>query len=131
MVMNHRKGKPVHTLQPVLTRSELTALQEEVARTHVADSVIHYIVSLIRATRTHEQVQQGASPRATLAVADMARAMAQLQGRDYVLPSDVQEVFAITVAHRLTLTPRAEAAGVTAMQVLQEILKKTASPKLG
>lgn len=131
MVLNHRKGNPVYTLTPSLTREELIALQDIVAQTHVSDAVVKYIVELVRATRSHEYILQGGSPRATLAVTDMARAMACLSGRDYVIPEDVQEVFPVTLAHRLLLNSKAESAGVTAMQILQSILKKTAAPKLG
>jgi MoxR-like ATPase len=59
----------------------------------------------------------------------MAKAVAQLRGRDYVTPKDVQEVFLRTIAHRLLLTPKTEAAGITAYQVLGEILHRVPAPK--
>ncbi|MBQ9082502.1 MAG: MoxR family ATPase [Clostridia bacterium] len=131
MVLDRQSGNPVQTLQPVLSREELTHLQELTAQTYLSETVVDYIVALTRATRTHSDVLQGASPRATLAVADMARAMARLKGRDFVTPEDVQDVFSITLAHRLLLTTQAEAAGVTTTVVLQNILQQTAAPGLG
>ena len=130
MVLHRQEGNPLHGLMPVLNRETLIALQDVTARTYVSEAVVNYIVALIRATREHPDVLQGASPRATLAVTDMARAMARLKGRDFVIPEDVQDVLSITLAHRLLLTAQAEASGVTASAVLQTILKKTAVPGL-
>lgn len=105
-------------------------MQQVVAQTYVAPEVVRYVVELIAATREHEAVARGASPRATLAVTAMSKAIAQLRGRDYVVPKDVQEVFSYTVAHRLLLTAKAETEGVTAAAVLQQILGQVSAPKL-
>jgi MoxR-like ATPase len=94
------------------------------------ESVVKYIVDLITATRNHEDILRGASPRATLAVTAMSKAVAQLRGRDYVVPSDVREVFVHVVAHRLLLTGRAESMGKTAEQVLRGITETVAAPRL-
>ena len=130
MVLNRQKGNPLHALEPLLTAQELTALQNLVEETYLRDSVVQYIVSLVGATRCHEDLQRGASPRATLAVTAMAKAVARLRGRDYVVPSDVKEVFVHTVAHRLVLSPRAEGQGRTAEMVLRNILEMVSAPKL-
>ena len=98
--------------------------------TFISDSVVSYIVRLISATREDQELLRGASPRATLAVASMSKAMAQLRGRDYVVPKDVDEVFAYTIAHRLILSPKAEAQGKTAEQVLGGIVSSVPAPKL-
>ena len=98
--------------------------------TYLSDSVVNYIVNLIAATRQNEQILRGASPRATLATIAMAKALAQLRGRDYVLPEDIKEVFVPTITHRLLLSPKAEGAGKTAGQVLQDILAAVDAPKL-
>ena len=130
MVLNRQKGNPMLDLQPLLTAQELTGLQDLVEQTYLRDSVVQYIVSLVGATRSHEDLQRGASPRATLAVTAMAKAVARLRGRDYVVPSDVKEVFVHTVAHRLVLSPRAEGQGKTAEMVLRSILEMVSAPKL-
>ncbi len=130
MVMNRQGGNPLHTLTALMTRDQLAELQDTVEATHLSDSVVNYVVSLIGATRKHADLLRGASPRATLAVTAMAKAVARLRGRDYVIPKDVREVFVHTVAHRLLLSPKAEAQSKTAEQVLREILEATPAPKL-
>ena len=105
-------------------------MQTQVAGTYLQDSVIDYIVALIHATRNHPDLSRGASPRGTLAMTAMAKAVAQLRGRDYVLPKDVQEVFLHTIAHRVLLSPGAEAQGRTTAQVLTGILETVPAPRL-
>ncbi len=130
MVLNRQEGNPLQSLRTVLSRDQLCALQDTVERTFISDSVVSYIVRLVGATREDSEIQRGASPRATLAVAAMAKAIAQLRGRDYVVPADVREVFTQCVAHRLILTPRAQTQGITAEQVLQRILETVPAPRL-
>ena len=130
MVLNRQEGNPLQSLRTVLSRDQLCALQDTVERTFISDSVVSYIVRLVGATREDSEIQRGASPRATLAVASMSKAIAQLRGRDYVVPADVREVFAQCVAHRLILTPRAQTQGVTGQQVLQRILETVPAPRL-
>ena len=105
-------------------------MQNEVENTYIKESVIKYIVDLIVATRSNDDILRGASPRATLAVTSMAKAVAQLRGRDYVLPSDVREVFIWTIAHRLILSPKAEGQGKTAEQILTEIIGQVPVPRV-
>ena len=130
MVLGRQGGNPMDTLEPVLQRSQLAALQDVVEQTYIGEAVVSYIVDLISATRKHEDILRGASPRATLSVTAMAKAIARLRGRDYVIPKDVQEVFITTVAHRLLMSPQAEALGRTPEQALQAILDKVAAPRL-
>ena len=130
MVLNRQEGNPLESLRTVLSRDQLCALQDTVEKTFISDSVVSYIVRLISATREDGEIQRGASPRATLAVASMSKAVAQLRGRDYVVPADVREVFTQCVAHRLILTPRAQTQGITGEQVLQRILETVPAPRL-
>ena len=129
MVVSRQGKKPMEQLETLLDAEGLAKLQEAVDNTYVGELVINYAVNLIDATRKDPQLLRGASPRATLAVIAMAKAVAQLRGRDYVTPKDVQEVFLRTVAHRLLLSPKSEAAGVTAYQILGEILERVPAPK--
>ena len=128
MVMNRQKRNPMEELKPILSGQELTALQDAVSATYVSEAVVEYIVSLITATRNDPQILRGASPRATLSVTAVSKAVAQLRGRDYVTPRDVQEVFQRTIGHRLQLTPKAESSGVTAEEVLRQILDRIPAP---
>ena len=130
MVMNRQEGNPINSVETVVDREGLLAMQEAVARTYVAEEVVEYVVKLISATRSHRHILRGASPRATLAVISMSKAIAQLRGRDYVIPRDVQEVFVKIVDHRLLLTPGAESSGVTGEEILTEIVGNVAAPRL-
>lgn len=128
MVMKRQGHNPVHNLSALMTRENLVVMQNEVENTYIKETVVKYIVDLIVATRNNKDVLRGASPRATLAVTSMAKAVAQLRGRDYVLPSDVREVFTWTIAHRLILSPKAEGQGKTVEQILTEIIGQVPAP---
>ena len=130
MVLTRQGINPVKSLRPLMRREDLAAMQEEVERTYIHEAVVKYVVDLITATRDSEEILRGASPRATLAVTAMAKAAAQLRGRDYVLPADVREVFPWTVAHRLILTAGAEGMGRTADDILREIVERTPAPRM-
>ena len=130
MLMDRRNGDPLAQLQPILTRENLISMQELVAQTYVKDQVLRYIVDLVCATRKHPDILRGASPRATLAMAAMSKAIARMKGRDYVTPSDVQTVFINTIAHRLLMSSAAVAKGVTAEVVLRSIMSSVRAPIL-
>ena len=131
-MVEQRQGKnPMDGIQALTDVSQLLQMQEAVEKTFVSTDVIRYVVELINATRNDPLIQQGASPRATLAVVAMAKAIARLRGRDYVTPKDVQEVFLPTVAHRLILSAKANGQQMTAEQVLSKTLRNVSAPRLG
>ena len=120
--------EPLTTVQQVISRKELLAIQQATARVYMKDDIIDYIVALISRTRTHPQLRRGASPRATIAVSAMARAAAVMNGRDYVLPEDVQTVFAGTVAHRVLRTAETAAQEVSESAILNALLSQVRAP---
>lgn len=130
MVMNRQKGNPLQNLTALMARQDLCAMQTVVENTYIGEMVVGYAVALVNATRNHPMVQRGASPRATLAVVALAKALAQLRGRDYVLPEDVQESFFRGIGHRLLLSAAAHTQNCTAEQVLQQILSTVPAPRL-
>ncbi len=130
MVLQRQGRDPLKELLPLLGTADVVAMQKEVAATYVGEPVVNYIVDLITATRQDTAIARGASPRATLSVTAMAKAIARFRGRDYVVPKDVQEVFVNTVAHRLLLTSQAEGMGLTPQQVLESILARVPAPRL-
>lgn len=130
MVLSRQNGNPLAELEPLFNGEQVELLRDTVAQTYIGEAVVNYIVELIDATRHHEDILRGASPRATLAVTAMAKAIAQLRGRDYVIPGDVKEVFVTTLAHRMVLTPKAEGQGLVAESILRQILEQVAAPKL-
>lgn len=130
MVLRRQGGNPLALIRPVVTREQLAAMQDEAAAVYMKAELIDYTVSLIGATRAHPLILRGASPRATLSVTAMAKSVAYVQGRDYVVPKDVQTVFVSTVAHRLLMSPEAEAKAITPETVLEEILNRTPAPRV-
>ncbi len=124
-------GNPLDNVEQVLTPGGMGDLQAEVDRVHVSDELLDYIVRLISATRNHPHIDQGASPRASLAVTALSKAAAFVQNRDYVVPEDVRLVFADAITHRLILSPRADGTGKDKLSPVQAILRATASPKVG
>lgn len=124
-------GNPLDSVEQILSPGSMAALQAEVDKIHIDDELLDYIVRLISATRSHPHIDQGASPRASLAVAAMSKAAAYVQNRDYVVPEDVRFVFFDTVSHRLILSPKAQGTGGDKLSPIQAILRATASPKVG
>ena len=130
MVRQRQGADPMQQIQAVVTARELTQLRSQVAGTFIGEEVTAYAVALIQATRTDDRLLRGASPRATLALVAMSKAVAQLRGRGYVVPKDVQEAFVITQAHRLEMAPGAIGQGMTPQEILEAILSKIPAPKL-
>ena len=130
MILRRQEGNPLLQIRPVLSLGQLTELQDQAAGVYIQAELVDYVVRLAGATRSHPAILRGASPRAPLSVTAMAKSIAFLNGRDYVIPSDIQTVFCETVAHRLLLEPSAEARGRTARDILEEILKAAAAPKV-
>ena len=130
LILNRQKGNPLDQVRQVVTKAEVVQLQKQAEEVFINPQVIDYMVSLVAETRSNPMILRGASPRATLSMASMAKAVAMLKGRDFVTPDDVQTVFVDTIAHRLLLAPEAEARQITESRLLQEILKKTPAPRL-
>lgn len=120
-----REEAPV---RPVVDAATLLAMQAGVETVDVDGDVIRYCVDLASATRRHPAVEVGASPRGALALMLVARAAALLAGRDYATPEDVKTVAVDTLAHRLTLTPRAWAAGTDPATLVRSLLDDVAGP---
>jgi len=119
---------PLQHVNQVTEPEQIVEAQQAVRAVFVHDSVRHYIVSLVNATRRHPHVQLGASPRGSLNLMHAAQAYAVLQGRDYVLPDDVKAVAVAVLSHRLILKPEARVRGVSAEQVVSEVLQQVAVP---
>lgn len=128
MVRRRQGGNPLDSVEQVVDREGLLALREKAGAVYLSDEVLDYIVRLVGATREHPMILQGASPRATLALAAMAKAAALVRGRDYVNPEDVELVFPDVVPHRLLLSPRAE--GDKSFDPAAELLAKVPAPHI-
>ncbi len=118
-----RYQNPLQDLKPVTTAQNLLEVQNYLTSVRMTDAVLAYAIRLCEATRVHPLVELGISPRGIAALVRMARAHAVLQERNYVIPEDVQAVFLDVCAHRLVLRPQARVDGVTARNLLQQILQ--------
>ena len=119
---------PFETVQTVTDAAELTALQEKAAEVYVSDAVADYIVALTQATRGHSALAMGASPRGSRGLYRAAKVWAAMEGRDYVMPDDVQYLAVPVLAHRLLLTGEARFSGKTAESVFREVLASVEVP---
>lgn len=120
-----KHSHPIETLQPISNLEELTQAQQAVDNVHVDSTLKNYIVQLVNQTRTHRHLALGVSPRASLALYKTAQAYAALQGRDHVLPDDIQYLVPYVFEHRLILDPQASLRGITPQAILEEILTNT------
>ncbi|NJN16471.1 MAG: MoxR family ATPase [Oscillochloris sp.] len=128
ILKRQRQAHPLDTLQPVAEINELLQLQEAIKSVYVDDLIEEYIVSLVTATRHHEDVYLGASARGSLALYRTAQAVAAIQGRDYVTPDDVKALAGAVLGHRMIISPAARIRSVTANAVIDEILTSVAVP---
>lgn len=115
-------------LQPVLLPEQLWEMQQYVEQIYVHDNVAKYIVQLMEATRKNAYIELGVSPRGTIACVRLAKAWAFLQGRNYVIPDDVTDIFADVAKHRIVLNTKARIGHVTVDATLQEILSDVDKP---
>jgi MoxR-like ATPase len=126
------KGKvlnnPMDEVQPVMNGQELMDIRKLAEATYIHDAVYEYMGRLVGATRKHELIELGLSPRGTLSIAAMAKANAFLEGRDYVVPEDVQLVFPDVAVHRIRLNSKARINHVSVAEVIRQILEKTQKP---
>jgi MoxR-like ATPase len=121
-------GRSPDSLQPVADTAVVSQLVAHAHRVHIADALLAYAVRLAAATRRHAQVRVGVSPRGVIAVTKAARAYALAAGRAYVIPEDLKALVEPVFAHRLLLSPDAQVRGVTALDVLREVVEAVAVP---
>ena len=128
VLRTHGKGDPLATLQPVTDAARIAEAAVSVRAVHVAPSVERYIVAVCRATRSHPEVELGASPRASLALLRACRAWAALERRDYVVPDDIKVLGRHVLPHRLILRPDAQLADRDPLNVVEEVLDGVPAP---
>ena len=119
---------PLDTLAQVIGVEELMAAQAAVKEVHVERLISEYIVGLVEASRTHDDIYLGASPRGSLALYNTARAWAALHGRDYVIPDDVKDLAEPSLAHRLIISPAARMKNIDSRMVVRELLTSVPVP---
>lgn len=122
MLARFQSANPLDDLSPVATLDDLLAASRLCRRVHVDDDLRRYITEITRATREHDAVELGVSPRGTLALFRSAQALAALRGRDYVLPDDVKHVSRPVLVHRMILSPEARLRGRDAEQIVDDVV---------
>jgi MoxR-like ATPase len=131
ILKRHRGGTPLDHVGPVASITELIDAAAVCRSVHVGDELGHYVTSLTRATRTHDAVELGASPRASLALLHTAQARAALEGRSYVIPDDVKALLHPVLAHRIILSPEARLRGRDVGAVIDEVASMVPVPVEG
>jgi len=116
-------------LQPVTSATEVIAMRASLERVEIAPDLVDYVVAIVRATRSHPQIQVGASPRGGLALTQLARAEALVRGRDFVIPDDIKNVAVPALAHRVTLRPELWVRQVKSDDIVAQLLAGVPTPQ--
>jgi len=119
---------PIQELTPVINLDELLSMQKEVKSVFVDDTIKQYIISIVARTRNHPQIYLGVSPRGSIALMKAAKSYAYIQGRDFVLPDDIQFLAPFVFSHRMILQSQARYDGVNAEEIISSILSDTRVP---
>jgi MoxR-like ATPase len=128
ILQRFREEQPLDELQPVLGAERLQELQASIRRVRVEPALETYIVQLVRATRNHEGVELGVSPRGTLALYRASQAYAAIHGRAYVIPDDVKRIARPVLSHRLIATSQTRLHGRVMEQIIEDVLHSVAVP---
>lgn len=130
IVNSHRSVTEEKVLRAVATTEDILKLQELLPKVNVDESVVKYIVEIVNATRNFDGVLTGVSPRGSIFLTQASCAFAILNGRSYVLPDDVKKLAPYVLAHRMIMKNRSGAAGTTALDAIDKILKTVKVPKV-
>ncbi|HKR99967.1 MAG TPA: MoxR family ATPase [Candidatus Dormibacteraeota bacterium] len=131
MLDRFQTESPLEELQPVTSAQEIAEAQMETATIYCDRSLKEYCVRVVQRTRQHPDVSLGASPRASLGLLHAGQARAAIDGRDYVLPDDIQHVARHVLGHRVVLRPNAELRGLAPRDVVEQVLGTEAVPMTG
>jgi MoxR-like ATPase len=124
----HQFHHPLDDLEQIMVAEDLVVIQKQIRSIHVDPTIREYIVSIANATRNHNNIYLGASPRGSLALYRASQALAAIRGRGYVIPDDVKLLTKPTLAHRIIVTPAARVRAITSTAVLDEILQSVPVP---
>lgn len=128
ILKRYERAEPLEDLQPVIENAALGEMQRAVQTIRVEDSIREYIVSIARATRSHNAIELGVSPRGTLYLYHAAQAYAATQGREYVLPDDIKYLAPYVLTHRLILAAQTRLRGRTTRDIVNEIVEAVPAP---
>lgn len=127
----HQMGnaQALDMITPVLNADQIISLQRQIRTLIIEEKLLQFIAKLIQQTRNHKSIYLGASPRASLAIMNASKAIAAMQGRDFVTPEDILEVVTPVLRHRIILAPDKEMEGVTEDEVIKQIIQSMDIPR--
>jgi MoxR-like ATPase len=127
----HNMGntKVEEIVKPVLGAEQINSLRRQIKTLVIEDRLLQFIAKLVHQTRNHKSIYLGASPRASLAIMNASKAIAAMQGRDFVTPEDIREVAIPVLRHRIILSPDKEMEGVTESEVIKQIIQSMDVPR--
>jgi MoxR-like ATPase len=131
ILLRYEHQDPLETLEPAIQAGDLLLMQEQIKAVLVEESVREYVVDVVRATREHEAVELGVSPRGTLALYRTAQALAAIRGRRFVIPDDVKYLAPPVLTHRILISPQTRLRGRRPEEVLAEIVDTVPVPVEG
>ncbi|MCD9016060.1 AAA family ATPase [Parachryseolinea silvisoli] len=132
ILANHHRRRghlALDEVNAVLTVDQIRQVRESVQQVHIEENLVHYIASIMHETRNNPALFLGASPRASIAILNSAKAYAAINGRDFVTPEDIKYIALPVLRHRLMLTPDKEMEGVTTDEVVRQIVDKIEVPR--
>lgn len=130
ILRDRSREKPLDKVRQIVSIEEIIEMQKEVNDIEVEDVLFEYITNLAESTRHSGDILLGISPRGALAVVRMAKANAYLNGKNYMVPQDIVDIFCDVAAHRIVISPKAKLSGITAKDLIEKILEKTQTPKI-
>lgn len=119
----------IASIKPILTTADIRKHRKTVKSLHIEDKLLEFIARIVHETRNHPSIYLGASPRASLAIANSAKAIAVMDDRDFITPDDVIHVAPAVLRHRIILTPEREMEGLSTDDVVSQIVKGIAVPR--
>lgn len=128
ILLRFEQQDPLDTLETVVEPHEILAMTDQVRQVRVEESVRHYIVNVCRATRAHEDIELGASPRATMALYRTCQALAAIRDRNFVIPDDVKTMAPYVLTHRLMVNPQTRLRGRQPEDIIRDVVNTVAVP---
>lgn len=127
----HKLGNTaaIDTVRPVLSSGQITSLRNQIKALIIEEKLLHFIAKLVHQTRNHKSLYLGASPRASLSIMNASKAIAAMQGRDFVTPEDILLVATPVLRHRIILSPDKEMEGITEDDVIKQIIQSLDVPR--
>jgi len=127
---HHQKNNNVESLiDAILSAEQIAAYQKVIKDIVVEDNLLKYIAAIVNNTRTNANLYLGASPRASIAILDASKAVAAINGRDFITPDDIKKVISPILCHRIILTPEREMEGYTAEKMIKDLIQTIEIPR--